>query len=111
MKLPVFAASLISLALAAQGVHACEQSNVTSTTAPVVSTSTVSTVTTSNTININTANLQTLVSIRGVGPTKAQAIIEYRNEHGDFRTVSDLMNVRGIGPAFIETNRSRLRVN
>ncbi|WP_292977801.1 helix-hairpin-helix domain-containing protein [Nitrosomonas sp.] len=48
-------------------------------------------------VDINTANQTELESVKGLGPVKAKAIIEYREKHGVFRSVSDLVNVRGIG--------------
>jgi len=48
-------------------------------------------------VDINTANQTELESVKGLGPVKAKAIIEYREKHGMFRSVGDLVNVRGIG--------------
>lgn len=48
-------------------------------------------------ININTADLDTLCLLPGIGPTKAQAIIQYREEHGLFMNLTDLQKVKGIG--------------
>ena len=48
-------------------------------------------------ININTASLQQLQTLPGIGVTLAQRILDYRQEHGNFETVADLMNVSGIG--------------
>ena len=50
-----------------------------------------------NHININTATLQQLQTLPGIGATLAQRILDYREEHGSFETVADLMNVSGIG--------------
>jgi len=47
-------------------------------------------------ININTANAGELDKLYGIGPTKAQAIIDYRNEHGPFQSTEDIMKVNGI---------------
>ena len=48
-------------------------------------------------ININTADEAQLTSLQGIGPTKAKAITQYRQEHGPFKTVDDLKKVSGIG--------------
>ena len=48
-------------------------------------------------VNINTADEATLTSLKGIGPTKAKAITQYRQEHGPFKTVDDLKKVSGIG--------------
>ena len=48
-------------------------------------------------ININTADEATLTSLKGIGPSKAKAITQYRQEHGPFKTVDDLKKVPGIG--------------
>jgi competence protein ComEA len=62
-------------------------------------------------ININTADVATLDRVMdGVGPAKAAAIVEHRRVHGPFRTVDQLVNVKGIGPATLEQNRARIMV-
>ena len=48
-------------------------------------------------ININTATLEQLETLPGIGVTLAQRILDYRETHGSFETVTDLMNVSGIG--------------
>ena len=48
-------------------------------------------------ININTADLATLESLPHIGEKKAQAIIDYRTAHGNFNSVEDLTQVKGIG--------------
>ena len=62
------------------------------------------------TININRASEGELVSLNGIGSSKAQAIILYREMFGDFKTVDELAKVKGIGAKTVEKNRGRLRV-
>lgn len=49
-------------------------------------------------VNINTASAEELATLPGIGPTTAQKIVEYRLQHGPFRTIQDIQNVPGIGP-------------
>lgn len=49
-------------------------------------------------VNINSANSAQLQTLYGVGPMKAQEILKYRKAHGGFKTVDELVNVKGIGP-------------
>ncbi len=61
------------------------------------------------TVNINTASLDELSTLLlGVGKKKAQLIIDHRKQHGLFETPEDLMKVKGIGPAIVDKNRSRI---
>ena len=48
-------------------------------------------------LNLNTATKDELVGLPGVGPAKAQAIVDYRNQHGPFRSLDELRKVKGIG--------------
>ncbi|GAB4126780.1 MAG: hypothetical protein Fur0040_09500 [Sideroxydans sp.] len=48
-------------------------------------------------VNINTASEQELRTIKGIGPEKARAIVEYRDAYGPFKQVEDLRNVKGFG--------------
>lgn len=62
-------------------------------------------------VNINTADAATLAAgIKGVGDKKAQAIIQYRKDHGPFKSVDELANVPGIGEKMVENNRSNITV-
>ena len=62
-------------------------------------------------VNINTADAKTLAAnINGVGDKKAEAIIQYREKHGPFKSADDLAKVKGIGPSLIEKNRDILLV-
>ena len=47
-------------------------------------------------VNINTAGLEELMTLKGVGESRARAIIEYREQQGSFETPEDIMNISGI---------------
>jgi competence protein ComEA len=62
-------------------------------------------------VNINTADAATLSrELKGIGAAKAQAIVEFRQKNGGFRTIDELSMVKGIGQRLIEQNRADLRI-
>lgn len=61
-------------------------------------------------ININRATESELTLLHGIGSSKAQAIILYREMFGSFRTVDELTKVKGIGAKTVDKNRGRLTV-
>jgi competence protein ComEA len=62
-------------------------------------------------VNINTADAATLARVLdGVGDTRAQAIVTYRETYGAFEEANDLTEVRGIGTRVLEQNRDRIEV-
>jgi competence protein ComEA len=61
-------------------------------------------------VNINTATKDELVALSGIGPAKAQAILDYRKANGPFKSVDDLKNVKGIGAKRLEKLRADITV-
>ena len=59
-------------------------------------------------VNVNTAAAEELQTLTGIGPALAQAIIDYRAEHGDFQTAEELLNVKGIGEAKLAGFREQI---
>lgn len=59
-------------------------------------------------INVNTASQQELETLKGIGPVKAKAIIDYRSKNGPFKTAADLVNVPGIGEKTVEKLKADL---
>jgi comEA protein len=53
-------------------------------------------------VNLNTATVEQLENIKGVGPAKAKAIVEYRTAHGPFKSVDGLAEVKGLSPKVVE---------
>lgn len=64
----------------------------------------------SNLININTASVVELMSLDGIGESKAKAIIEYRDINGDFENILDIKNVSGIGESIYEKIKDYITV-
>lgn len=61
-------------------------------------------------ININTADQSALESLPGIGPAKASAIINYRQAHGNFKSIEEIKNVKGIGDKTFEDLKSLITV-
>jgi competence protein ComEA len=60
-------------------------------------------------VNINQADAKVIAkSLDGIGQSRAQAIVDWREAHGPFKKVEDLRHVKGIGKATIERNRSAI---
>ncbi|AMK77318.1 MULTISPECIES: ComEA family DNA-binding protein [Methylomonas] len=60
-------------------------------------------------ININQADADTISkALTGIGPKKAEAVVQYRKEHGDFKSLKDLENVPGIGEKTIQQNEKNI---
>lgn len=62
-------------------------------------------------VNLNQADAETIAAtMKGVGLSKAKAIVSYRNEHGPFEQIDDLVHVKGIGQKTVEKNRDNMTV-
>ena len=61
-------------------------------------------------INLNTATKEELVALPGIGPAKAQAILDYRNSHGQFKSIEEVKDVKGIGAKRFEKLKGELTV-
>lgn len=63
-------------------------------------------------VNINTADAATLAKeLKGIGAAKAQAIVEFRQKNGAFRSIDELSLVKGVGQRLIDQNRADLRID
>jgi len=63
-------------------------------------------------VDVNTADAETIsAELKGIGLSKAQAIVEYRQKHGPFRSADDLSLVKGIGERTVELNRSDIKTS
>ncbi len=63
-------------------------------------------------VNLNSADAATLArELDGIGPAKAQAIVEFRQKNGPFKTPEDLLKVQGIGERVLEQNRGNIRLS
>ena len=61
-------------------------------------------------VNLNTATKDELVALPGIGPAKAQAILDYRSKNGAFKSIEELKDVKGIGAKRYEKIKSDLTV-
>jgi len=63
------------------------------------------------TVNINNADAETLTKqLKGIGPSRAAAIVEYREKNGPFAEIEDIVLVKGIGWKTMEANRESIRL-
>jgi competence protein ComEA len=61
-------------------------------------------------ISLNTATAEQLDQLEGIGPTTAQKILDWRKQHGGFRSVDDLQQISGIGPKRFEALKEKVRM-
>lgn len=66
--------------------------------------------TTNKLVNINTASKEEIMTITGIGETKADAIIKYREDNGDFKSIEEIRNVSGIGESLFEKIKNYITV-
>jgi competence protein ComEA len=63
-------------------------------------------------VDINTADASTLAKeLKGIGPTRAEAIVAYRKQNGPFKSADDLARVKGIAQKVIDENRSNIKTS
>lgn len=61
-------------------------------------------------VNINTASINVLMTLSGIGESKAKSIIEYREENGNFKSIEDIVNVSGISQTIYEKIKDNITV-
>jgi len=62
-------------------------------------------------VNINSASAEVIAAeLTGIGPSKAQAIVDYRSSHGAFKTADSLASVKGVGEKTVELNRENIQI-
>ena len=66
--------------------------------------------TTGSKVNINSADVETLCTLKGIGPALALRIKEFREQHGPFKTPEDVTQVRGVGNTILEWNKNMIDV-
>jgi competence protein ComEA len=63
-------------------------------------------------VNVNTADAKELAAaLNGVGEKKAQLIVDFRTKNGDFKSINDLLYVKGVGPKLIKKNKDDIRLS
>ncbi len=61
-------------------------------------------------LNINLANQSLLETLPGIGPSKAQKILEYREKHGSFKSIEEIMNITGIAEKTFESLKDLITI-
>jgi competence protein ComEA len=62
-------------------------------------------------VNINTADAEALASLEGIGKAKAEAIVEYRKTNGPFKSLEELVEVKGIGDKMLEKIKGEISID
>lgn len=61
-------------------------------------------------VDLNTATASELDALPGIGPTRAQQIVQYRETHGLYQSVQDLLNIEGFGPKLLEKIKDQITI-
>jgi len=61
-------------------------------------------------VHLNKSTVDDLMTLKGIGNKKAQAIVAYRQQIGGFKSVGEIINVKGIGEKILSDNKSRLKI-
>ena len=61
-------------------------------------------------VDVNAADATTIASVKGIGPKRAAAIVAYRQQHGNFKSIEDLTQVKGLGPKLLARVKNGLSV-
>jgi competence protein ComEA len=110
MRIPYFS-SLIFALLAGASV-AVTAAPAATPAEPIPATAPASPVEQITRVNINVASAEVLQKeLSGIGAAKAQAIVAYRDEHGGFTSVDEMIEVKGVGKALLEKNREKLSID
>lgn len=103
-KLKIFTLSLL-LGLSTSALAQPQQQTLEQNTTQIQAVTQVN----ANIVNINTASVAELQDkLVGIGEKKAQAIVDYRTKHGNFKSIEQLSEVSGIGQATVEKNRANI---
>jgi len=62
------------------------------------------------TININQASAEEIAQLKGIGQKYAERIVQYRDEHGPFKSPEDIIKVQGIGVKTFDVNKDKITV-
>lgn len=107
MKQLKFALTALLLGLACQPFALADNAKTTENAA--TKTETVQNVVVADSLNINTATAEQIQKgLVGIGAKKAEAIVQYREKHGNFTAIEQLLEVQGIGKATLEKNKARI---
>ena len=105
---------LMTLLMSSSLAYAVFNPNIFKTKTPATPITQVAPTNSTQVVDINQANANELMSLKGIGEKKAEAIIAYRQQHGVFKSVNDLAQVQGFGEkklaALLKKNENRIRV-